>query len=60
MYSSTTHLSNVAALDAYSGDSLDINEAQIFRDRIASIIDNHQNVLIDMSSLHFVDSTGPL
>lgn len=40
------------------GDSLDINETQAFRDQIRPVIETHQNVLLDMSGLNFVDSSG--
>ncbi len=48
----------LTAVVTVTGDSLDINHAQAFRDQIAPAIDSHRNVLIDLSALRFVDSAG--
>ncbi len=44
--------------DTIPGDSLDASNAKEFKCDIAPILEDNGNVLLDMSSLQFVDSSG--
>lgn len=43
---------------AIQGDTLDAGNVQAFKESLQPVLESHQNILIDMSGLAFVDSSG--
>jgi anti-sigma B factor antagonist len=53
-----TELSPNAAVIAFSIDNLDSSNVKAFRDQIQPLTDKYADLLVDMSGLNFVDSSG--
>lgn len=49
---------NKDAIISFEENTLDANNAKALKERIQPILNAHQNVLLDMSNLNFLDSSG--
>ena len=55
----TNEINNTnAVIVSITGDALDASNAKFFKENIQPILSAHQVVLIDMSTLNFLDSSG--
>jgi anti-sigma B factor antagonist len=46
------------AIVIVQSENLDAGNVKAFKDRLLPVLEDHQNVLIDMSKLSFIDSSG--
>jgi anti-sigma B factor antagonist len=53
-----TQLDNNVLLIECRGDNLDASNVREFRDQLQVLIKTHQRVVLDMSAIRFVDSSG--
>ena len=49
---------NKGAIIIVQSENLDASNVKAFKDRLIPMLEDHQNVLLDMSRLTFIDSSG--